>query len=539
VTDWDPKQRGAWRAPTPIAVDADGVKVYPARDSSPPVRPTEPSLDEVAEVADSLAPVHGTIDLPVRLATEEPVAFTRVSQPTLEYDPVDLELHRRTLRRAVWGAFAPTKPETWPAGSDAFPATPTAPLAEPPPRRRRPKLPYARKNGLARVMMTLLVALFGCGRDRDIVLWHAYNGAERAALETGAARWNAEHPDHPLELVAVPYGAFGDKLTSAIPGGNGPDLFIYPQDRIGDWAEGGVIEPIEFWVDDAIADRFTEEALAAMAYKDSLWGLPVATKSLALFYRTDLAPEPPRTTDELLALGRAMRARQGYAVAYANVDLYGHAPWLFGYGGTIMDDAGTLSIATPEAAAAMRFARELVERGATAEHAEGPLVATLFNEGKAATAISGPWFVADIAKTVPWKVATLPIVSATGKPAAPFLGAEGLLMSARSHDKDTAFAVMSALTSDVAAIERAKTAGQVVPNPAAYADPDVARDPVLAAFRAQLAHTVPMPKAPAMRMVWIPYKTALGEVIAGRADPGTQLRAVEREVSGYVAGANR
>lgn len=384
-----------------------------------------------------------------------------------------------------------------------------------------------------------LLGLLGCDHAQGIVLWHAYNGAERDALTASAARWNAAHPDQPLELVAVPYGAFADKLTSAIPGGNGPDLFIYPQDRIGDWADSGVIEPIEFWVDDARASRFSDEAVAAMAYRGSLWSMPLAVKSLALFYRSDLVPVPPATTDELIALTPKMHARDGYAVAYANVDLYGHAPWLFGFGGKILDDDGKLAIATPEAAAAMTFARELVATGTAPEHAEGPLVATLFNEGKAATVISGPWFVADIASNVPWKVTTLPIVSATGKPAAPFLGAEGILMSARAHDKDTAFAVMDFLTSDASAIERAKLAGQVVPNVRAYDDPAVAQNPTLAAFRAQLAHTVTMPTGPAMRMVWTPYKTALGEVVSGRADPGSQLLSVEREVAGYLAGGGK
>ncbi|MDQ3334551.1 MAG: extracellular solute-binding protein [Myxococcota bacterium] len=385
-------------------------------------------------------------------------------------------------------------------------------------------------------IITFILLITGCDRPRGIVLWHAYNDAERAALETTAARWNAEHRDQPIEVVAVPYSAFADKITSAIPGGNGPDLFIYPQDRIGDWADSGVIEPIEFWVDDARADRFTRESVESMAYKGSLWGLPMTVKSLALFYRTDLAPEPPRTTDELLALAPAMRARNGYAVAYANVDLYGHAPWLFGFGGGIMDAQGKLALATPEAASAMTFARGLVERGVTPPQAEGPLVATLFNEKKAATVISGPWFIADIAAGVPWKVAVLPVVTATGKHATPFLGAEGLLMSARARDKDAAFAVMDALTSDVAAIERAKLARQVVPNPRAYDDADVAKDPVLVAFRAQLEHTIAMPKGPAMRMVWTPYKTALGEVLAGRANASDQLRAVEREVQSYLDG---
>jgi arabinogalactan oligomer/maltooligosaccharide transport system substrate-binding protein len=385
------------------------------------------------------------------------------------------------------------------------------------------------------VKALLVCAVVACSSPpHGVVLWHAYNGDERTALEATAAAWNEAHPEQELTLVAVPHDAFADKLSSAIPRGNGPDLFIYAQDRIGDWAGAGVIEPLEFWVDDARADRFSPDVLAGMAYRDSLWGLPLGVKSLALYYRTDLVARPPRTTAELVALGPAMTARDGYALAYANVDLYGHAAWLHGFGGRVMDDAGNLTIATPEAANAIRFARTLVTSHTVPDDAQAPLVASLFNEGRAATVMSGPWFIADIGKDVPWAVTTLPIVSATGKPAAPFASAEGILMSAHAADKDAAFAVMDFLTSDESAVTRAKLARVVVANPRAFDDPDVASDKVVAAFRAQLQHVVWMPKPPAMRSVWTPYRTALGEALAGRADPAARLLEVEKEVRGYV-----
>ena len=389
---------------------------------------------------------------------------------------------------------------------------------------------------LAAALLAALALAAGCGQAREpgVVLWHAYTGGERAALETTATQWNAAHPELPLTLVAVPHDSFADKLTSAIPRGNGPDLFIYADDRIGAWADSGTIEPIEFYVDDARADRFSTEAMSGMSYRGSLWGLPLATKSLVLYIRTDLVPKAPTTTDELLALAPAMKKAAGFVVAYANADLYGHAPWLHGFGARVIDAAGHLTLATPEAAKAMAFARHLVADGIAPGDAQGPTVASLFNAGRAATAISGPWFIADIASNVPWTVVTLPTVSETGKPAAPFLGVESVLMSAFARDKTAAFVVMDALTSDAAAIVRARDARQVVANPAAYADPAVAKDTVLATFRAQLAHTVPMPKVPAMRMVWSPYQNALGEVLAGHADPGAQLLAVEREVKGYL-----
>jgi maltose-binding protein MalE len=385
--------------------------------------------------------------------------------------------------------------------------------------------------------LAVAIALGACGQPREpgVVLWHAYTGPERTALEHTAATWNGKHPEMPLTLVAVPHDSFADKLTSAIPRGNGPDLYIYADDRIGAWADAGTLEPIEFWVDDARADRFSSQAMAGMAYRGSLWGLPLAVKSLVLYVRTDLVKTPPRTTDELIALAPTMKRTGGFALAYANADLYGHAPWLHGFGGEAIDEAGNLAIATREAAGAMAFARMLVADAIVPADAQGPAVASLFNAGKAATAISGPWFIADISPNVPWQVATLPIVSPTGKPAAPFLGVESVLMSAFAHDKTAAFAVMDELTGDAAAITRATLARQVVANPAAYDDPDVAKDTVLATFRAQLEHTVPMPKVPAMRMVWQPYQNALGEVLAGRGTSDEALRSVEREVKGYIS----
>jgi maltose-binding protein MalE len=386
-----------------------------------------------------------------------------------------------------------------------------------------------------------VLAASGCAGDDDerqaVLLWHSYQGTERAALEQAAAAFNASSDGVRVRLVSVPYDAFADKITNAIPNGNGPDLFIFAHDRIGDWVATGVVEPIEYYVGEPLADRFAFDALAAMAYRDSLYGLPLAVKSVVMFYRTDLVDAPPRTTDELVRWGREFTRNGRYALVYDNADLYGHAAWLHGHGGTVLDRDGNVAVATAEATAAMQFARELGGPGGIVpQETTGTMVATLFNEGRAALAISGPWFIGDISEGVPWGVTTLPIVSATGQHAAPFLGAEGVMMSARARDKDAAFLVMQALTGDDAAEIRARVARQVVPNHAAYEAADLAGDRVLAAFRDQLDHTVPMPASPAMRMVWTPYKTALQRVIAQGADPADSLLAAEREIQSYVEG---
>lgn len=381
----------------------------------------------------------------------------------------------------------------------------------------------------------------GCARDHagGVVLWHAYTGAERDALEASAGRWNAGHPDARLQLVAVPYDAFADKLTSAIPNGNGPDLFIYAGDRLGDWSRSDLVAPIGYWLDEAVADRFGPEALRGLRVGDRQYGLPLAVKSLALFYRTDLVPTPPRTTDELRAMRAAMPRPDVYPLVYANADLYGHAPWLHGFGASILDADGRPTLAGPEAAAAAQFAKALIDERVVPGDATGTTVSTLFAEGKAAMAISGPWFIGELRADLPWQVTPLPTVSATGKPAAPLLGIEGVLMSARARDRRVAYAAMAFLTSDPEAVMRALGARQVVPNRGAYDDAALRADAALAAFRTQAEVAVPMPNAPAMRLVWTPYQTALGDILTGQASPEPRLEAAQREVLGYLRPAPR
>ncbi len=378
--------------------------------------------------------------------------------------------------------------------------------------------------------------LAGCAdeaRDR-IVLWHHYNGDERQALES-VARDIAERKDFDIELVAIPYENFADQITNAIPNGNGPDLFVFAHDRLGDWVEAGLVEPIEFFVDPQLAGRYAYDPLASMAYGSSLYGLPLSVKSTALFYRTDLVDEPPATTEELVAWARAGASDDGprYALAYDTTDLYNHAAWLHGYGGSVFAE-GELTVASDAASRAIEFVQRLADEGIAPRAVRSEMVATLFSEGEAAMALSGPWFIGDIADGTPWDVAMLPVVAETGERAAPFLGTEGVWMSAWSEHESEAFAVMEALAGDESAAVRAREARQIVPNTAVYDKEDIGDDPLLSTFRQQLEHAVPMPGTPAMRAVWTPYARALEASIERGGEARAALADAERTIRGHL-----
>jgi len=350
---------------------------------------------------------------------------------------------------------------------------------------------------------------------RQVVLWHAYRGAEEAALLEVVAAFNAAHGDLRVQALAMPYNTFANTLSTAIPHGNGPDLFIFAHERIGGWARSGHIAAVDEAVADDLADFFPE-TLEPLRFEEALYGLPLNFKSLALFYNRALLDAPPRTTDELIALGDRLAARGVFPLAYQATLFYFHAPWYFGFGGELFRDDDSVGYTSPGAVRSFRFVAELTARGLIPDEPTGALVTTLFNEGRAALVINGPWFTGEIDPGVDFGVASLPVVSETGRPATPFMTTEAVLVSGhRSVNRSDAVRVARWLAGRDSAITRAVVGRQVVAHRRAWEDARLAGDAILAAFRAQLPHTVPADNRPIMRTVWEPGDLALRKIMRG------------------------
>lgn len=401
--------------------------------------------------------------------------------------------------------------------------------------------PYAPRLLASLLLAALLGHAHAALAKTPVNLWHAYRAQEKTALEEVAKKFNAENKDIELKLLPIPYDAFADKITAAVPRGKGPDLFIFAQDRVGDWAASGVVEPIDFWLTDELRGAFLPPSLEALTYDDQVYGLPMAVKMIALIYNKKLVKSPPKTTDELIQVAKGLTKGGSFGLVYQNADFWYHGMWMQGFGGRVFDKKGAPTLDTKEVIDSMRFAQKLAHSsGIMPEEVSSTLVTTLFNQGKAAMVINGPWFIGELDKSVDYGVAVLPKINeAGGKPAKPFLSAEGVIMSAKATDKKAAFEVMKYLTSVEAGRVMAKVGRQTVARKAVYDDAEIAKDPVLSVFRAQLQDSVPTPNSPAMRMVWSPATTAMNKIINGKADPAEAMKAAQAEVAKLVKGARR
>ena len=445
-----------------------------------------------------------------------------------------------------------------------------------------------RQNACFLTALTLLLgsaSLLGCDAreaENTLVIWHAYRGAEEEQLKEVVKHFEEkkakEGQPQPVRIVGLPYDAFANKLSNAIPRGNGPDLFIFAHDRLGDWAETDLLEPISFWADEKLADLYLDGTLEPLTYRGDLYGLPTSYKSLVLFYDQTLVDHPPKTTDEMIAQAKAVRAKgNDYGgIAYEIDDLYSHAAWLHGFGGHIYvpnaQNPDECAIDDDKVAQSMLFSRRLLKTEKIfPEEANGSLVTSLFLQHKLAFAVSGPWFVAELEGHDSWATTTLPVVSETGLPAKPFMGVEGVFLSKRSTHKRAAFELMKYLTGDEEAIDRMDKAGQIVANRSAYekcnelktldADrkapnegtatalqhrvaasagwlramkkPEYQRclsHPERQVFQLQAAQTEPMSNRPHMNRVWTPMKRALSNVIVYGKDPKVVLPETVKQI---------
>ena len=371
----------------------------------------------------------------------------------------------------------------------------------------------------------------------ELVVWHAYRGAEKAAFEKVVANFEKTPGAKGLKVstLAIPYDAYADKISAAVPRGKGPDLFIYAQDRLGGWIEAGkTVEPVDFFIDKPVKDRLLPGMLDAMTYKGGVYGLPINYKMTTLIYNKDLVKTPPKTTDEMVMMAKALTNAQSgrYGLAYWYTNFYFHSALMNAFGGSVFDKDGKLVVNSPANVASLNQMMTWYKKdGIMPTEPSEALIAAMFNEGKAAMVINGPWFVGDIDKKINVGFAPLPIVDAAKKPMRPWMTIEGAYVAASSTKKEGAYELAKYLTSEEAGLVLAVEGRQLHTNKNIYNNPKVSGDPVLKAFRDQLENAEPMPNRPEMTMVWSPATTAMNKIVKGNAS----VEAALKEASGTMA----
>jgi arabinogalactan oligomer / maltooligosaccharide transport system substrate-binding protein len=347
--------------------------------------------------------------------------------------------------------------------------------------------------------------------------------------------------DYNVQLVVEDLGIVQDiraQVLIAVPAGEGPDIFIGPHDVLGGYVDSGLVAPLDLG---AKADLFVPSTLEAFTYTDGkLYGVPYATENPGFFYNTDLVSEPPTTWDQVLEIGRSLKAegKVEYAIAIAGDPGYNSFPIQSAFGGYIFGkdesgalNAGDIGLGSEGEIAAVTWMRKAVEEGLMPETTDQETTYALFETGKIPFIMTGPWRLENIrAAGVPYAVA--PFFPDEG---APLLGVQGFMVNPFSEN---ILLAQTFLTEYIATEEMMTTLYEAGNRPSAFKSVLATMDdPDLVAMGQAGVNAIPMPNIPEMGSVWGAWNAGITIAITGGETPEKAMTDAAKQISDLISGA--
>jgi arabinogalactan oligomer / maltooligosaccharide transport system substrate-binding protein len=346
--------------------------------------------------------------------------------------------------------------------------------------------------------------------------------------------------EYNVELIVEDLGRVQDirsQAIIAIPAGEGPDIYLGVHDWLGALVESGLAAPIDLGAKRA---EFVESTLEAFTYTDgNLYGVPYAFENLGFFYNTELVEEPPTTWEEVLEIGRALKAegRAQYAFAVATGPGYNALPIQTAFGGYVFGltndgkwNPNDVGLDSEGMIAAVTYMTEAAEEGLMAERFDYETAHSLFETGDIPFIMAGPWALDRIrASGVPYEVTTFP------GDGVPFLGVQGFLVNPLS---DNVLLAQAFLTEFVATEELMLVLQETGNRPSAFISAlERMEDPDLVGFGEAGVNAMPMPNIPEMGSMWSAWDNGITLAVTGEQTPEEAMTDAADQVRALIQGA--
>lgn len=332
-----------------------------------------------------------------------------------------------------------------------------------------------------------------------------------------------------------------DRVRERAPLGEGPDIFISANDVLGGLVADGLVEPLDLT---SVADQFAQGAIDAFTFGGLTYALPYAQENVALIRNTDLVPEAPATFEELETIALDLVAN-GQAEIPLAVQAGGGAPYHYfplysAFGGYVFgtnpdgsfnfDDIGLDSEGGLNAADAFAAwgASGLLDWDITYD-----IMLEKFGDGSAPFAITGPWALPSF-ENVNYVVEPIPPVQ--GNATRPFIGVQGIMISAFSEAKLFATDFVLSFLATQEAQQAFFDADPRSPTNLAVLAAVQDVDPNLAGFAAAGASGIPIPSVAEMGAVWTPWQDAYQIIVTGAGDAREAFQNAAQQIRTAIAG---
>ncbi|MBD7965656.1 extracellular solute-binding protein [Fictibacillus norfolkensis] len=372
-------------------------------------------------------------------------------------------------------------------------------------------------------------------KPEKLVMWE---DQEKGAGTEDAIKKFEEKYGIKVDLKEIPMLDQQEKLRLDGPAKKGPDVITTPHDRIGPLAIEGLIAPIK--VSDDVTKLYTESSINALTYDGKLYGLPKSTETPVFIYNKKLMPEAPESFDDVLAFSKGDKGGAQYGFLANWTDFYFANGVLSGYGSYVFkDDNGTLDakdlgLSNKGAVEGLDYITSwykdgLFPKGIIGEKA-GPTIDGLFQEGKVASVMNGPWsFQGYKDAGIDIGVSPMPKLP-NGEDVKTFIGVKGYNVSQFSPNQEWAAKLVEFITNEENAKTRFEKTAEIPPIVSLMEDPIIADNEAAKAVAVQSERGVPMPNIPEMAEVWAPAANALQLSATGKSEPKAALESAVKTI---------
>ncbi len=371
-----------------------------------------------------------------------------------------------------------------------------------------------------------------------ITIWDSWQGSYVQAKQDIFNAYMKLHPGVKIQIVHQ--DNLTDKSIAAINAGSGPDIIAYVDDNLGKLALAHAVIPLDQYISKSyVESTYTKAAAEGVEFNGHVYGVPESVEALTLMYNKAMitADQLPKTTDDMLTFEQNYKAAHpnGYGIVWNTEDAYFNAPWFYGFGGYYAHADGTVGLNTPGSVEAAKFITSF--RPYLPKQIDYATASSLFSEGKAAAIINGPWSYDDYAVKANINVgfATLPVVSATGKAAIPFVGVKSLWVTKNAKNPALCADLLKFYTNAQNQVAMAKANKEIPANIAADSDPSVVNDPSIGGFVVQVKLGTALPNTPYMSGVWKPVADALTAMWTGAQTPDAAMAAADTAAKANIA----
>jgi multiple sugar transport system substrate-binding protein len=409
------------------------------------------------------------------------------------------------------------------------------------------------------------------GAGEPVVLWTSHTNPDLATLRTMVDGYNATRPPGRVKLVSVT----GDetdiaKLTAAVRGGKGPDIYMLDRFTVAQRAEQGILlELTEFMEQDegvgSYKDRYLDFAWAEVEFEGKPYALPFDTDARGLWYNAQLLRKAkvdpaeldpdngPVTVDRLREIARMLDVTDDSG-QYSQVgfipwyDQGWHFTWGFAFGGEFFDEGSCEVTPTNDGViAGLQFVQDWANEMdpekaqsflATVAQCTGPMTCPPtapqqwpFITQKLAMVVTGDWpikWVSEFAKDLDYGVTFIPVPT-EGAESATWAGGWSLVIPTGAKNPEGAWKLMQWFAGTEG--QRRYSVGTAhLPTLKELVDDDSLFDEQHQFFRELLDVARNRPPLPVGALYWDELTVAQEAVVLNRKSPADALEQVASRV---------